>query len=74
MTLSRADVLALRRRLLVLDAAVQRLRLRHDAGALVTAAHPATLVARWWQRSDKHGLLMRAIGLWQLWRRLRPKA
>jgi hypothetical protein len=74
MTLSRADVLAFRRRLLVLDASIQRLRLQHDAGALVAAAHPVALASRCWQRRGKHGFMMRAFALWQLWRRLRPKA
>jgi hypothetical protein len=74
MTFSRAEVLALRRRLLVLDAAIQRLQLRHDAVTLMAAAHPANIASRWWQRTGKRALLMRVIGLWQLWRRLRPTA
>ena len=50
MTFSRADELALRRRLLVLDASVQRLRLRRDADVLAATLNPVALALRAWQR------------------------
>jgi len=47
MGLKRADELALKRRLLALDAAVQRLRLQRDVSRLAVAVHPLALLWRW---------------------------
>jgi hypothetical protein len=47
---SRADELALRRQLLVLDSSIQRLRLRRDVRTLAAALNPPTLALLAWQR------------------------
>ncbi len=50
MTPSRADELAMRLQLLVLDSSIQRLRLRRDVGMLAAALDPASLALHTWQR------------------------
>jgi hypothetical protein len=50
MTGSRAQALALRRRLLQAEASIQRLRLQRDAALLVDAANPAAWMQRVWGR------------------------
>ncbi|CAG0998707.1 hypothetical protein GPROT1_03684 [Gammaproteobacteria bacterium] len=53
MRLSRADELALRRRLLTLDASIMRLQLQRDLGQLGAAAQPAALMRRAWAATTR---------------------
>lgn len=81
MTLSRADTLAMRRRLLVIDASMQRLKLRCDVGTLAAAASPAALIRSAWQQPGSRpslavataGLLlaMRLANVCRAWMRTR---
>ncbi|CAG0953694.1 hypothetical protein GPROT1_00286 [Gammaproteobacteria bacterium] len=69
MRLSRADELALRRRLLVLDAAIKRLQLQRDLGQLGAAAQPAALMRRAWSVTTRERpalLLLAPLALWAM--------
>ena len=64
MTLSRADMLALRRRLLVIDASIQRVQLRRDAGTLAAAASPTAVIRSGWrQLGGRPSLALASLGL-----------
>jgi hypothetical protein len=84
----RAQVLALRRRLLSAEAALQRARLRHEVATIGAVASPATWIAqasRHWpwlslaastllRRRSTPALVVSALVLgWRWWRRLRRK-
>ena len=69
MTGSRAQALALRRRLLQAEASIQRVRLQRDAALLVDAANPAS----WMRRLRPHRVVAGALLAWQLWRRLQRR-
>jgi hypothetical protein len=50
MTTSKAQVLAMRRNLLVLEASIQRLQLKRDVQALRQASDPRSLLGAWRRR------------------------
>jgi hypothetical protein len=85
----RAELLEMRRRLLVAEAALQRARLRHEVQVIGAAMDPAAWVdrasRRWpWlslaatllprRRSAPSLLLSAALLAWRWWRRRRPPA
>lgn len=83
----RREALALRRRLLAAEAALQRARLRHEVQTIGAAASPSAWVAdatRHWpwlslavsllgRRRSAPALALSALVLaWRWWRRMRP--
>lgn len=70
MSFSRAEELALRRQMLVINASIQRMRLARDVEAVEDALRPAAIVKRAWRqwRASPWGGLLRA---WRMWRRVR---
>lgn len=88
MSASRAERLAMRRRLLVAESALQRARLRHEVQVISAALDPAawvdqasrrwpwfSLVATLWPRRRSAPSLLLSAGLlaWRWWRRRRTR-